>query len=384
MIQAGEGNRTLVISLEKRNNNHYTTPAIFRGAGTRTRTKSSQRTRATIALHPDYKSISLFFLEVNLCYTSTMTLRKICEQLNIKAQCRKYGLSLWQCPQFLFVLMGIIIMIVIIVSFLISSRRIEDPRLAVLITLSLSAVLVIIDYIIVRSFEKLAEVARAKMEFISVITHQLRSPITNIKYSLEILDSEKLTEKDREEYFRILKENTERTGNLVNNILTVSRISLGTFKLRKEKISIIDLIEETILEFRPLLRASNITLEFEKEKELPKIFSDPFWLKEVFRNLLDNAIRYQKNRGDIGLMLRRQGENIYFQISDSGVGIPKEDQKYIFQKFFRVRNTLRYQTTGAGLGLYIVKEIIRKMKGKIDFKSKENKGTTFWFTLPIK
>ena len=313
-----------------------------------------------------------------------MIFRKICEQLNIKAQCKKHGLSLWQCPQFLFVLMGIIIMIVIIVSFLISSRQIEDPRLAVLITLLLSAVLVVIDYIIIQSFEKLAEVARAKMEFISVITHQLRSPITNIKYSLEILASEKLTEKDRKEYFRILEENTERTGDLINNILTVSRISLGTFKLRKEKISIIDLIEETILEFKPLLGASNITLELEKEKELPKIFSDPFWLKEVFRNLLDNAIRYQKNKGNIGLMLQKQGKNIYFQISDSGVGIPKEDQKYIFQKFFRARNALRYQTIGTGLGLYIVKEIIRRMKGKIDFKSKENKGTTFWFTLPIK
>lgn len=270
------------------------------------------------------------------------------------------------------------------VSFLIASRRIEDPQLVVLITLFLSAVLIVIDYIIVHSFEKLAEVARAKMEFISVITHQLRSPITNIKYALEAITSEKLTEKDQEEYFRILRENTERTGDLINNILTVSRISLGTFKLRKEIISMVNLVEETISGFKPLLRASNITLEFEKEKGLPKIFSDPFWLKEVFRNLLDNAIRYQKNKGDIKLILRRQGKKIYFEISDSGVGIPKEDQKYIFQKFFRAKNALRYQTIGTGLGLYIVKEIITKMKGKIDFKSEENKGTTFWFTLPIK
>ena len=313
-----------------------------------------------------------------------MIFKKICEQLNVKAQCEKYGLPLWECPQFLFLLMGIIIMIVIVVSFLIASRQIEDPQLVVLIVLSLSALLVIIDYIIIRSFEKLAEVSRAKMEFISVITHQLRSPITNIKYSLEMLTSEKLSEKDKEEYFRILKENTERTGDLINNILTVSRISLGTFKLRKEKISIIDLVEETILEFKPLLGASNTTLEFEKQKELPKIFSDPFWLKEVFRNLLDNSIRYQKNKGFIKLTLRKQGKNIYFQISDSGVGIPERDQKYIFQKFFRARNAFRYQTIGTGLGLYIVKEIIKKMKGKIDFKSKENKGTTFWFTLPIK
>jgi len=313
-----------------------------------------------------------------------MIYKKIYDQLNIKAQCRKYGLPLWQCPQFLFLLMGIIIIVIIIVSFLIASRRIEDPQVVVLIVLFLSAVLIIIDYIIIHSFEKLAEVARAKMEFISVITHQLRSPITNIKYSLEALTSEKLAEKDREEYFRILKENTERTGDLINNILTVSRISLGTFKLRKEMISMVNLVEETILGFKPLLRASNITLGFEKEKGLPKIFSDPFWLKEVFRNLLDNAIRYQKNKGNINLAVRKQGKNIYFEISDSGVGIPREDQKYIFQKFFRAKNALRYQTIGTGLGLYIVKEIITKMNGKIDFKSKENKGTTFWFTIPIK
>ncbi len=313
-----------------------------------------------------------------------MIRKKIYDQLNIRAQCRKYGLPLWQCPQFLFVLMGIVIMIIIIVSFLIASRQIEDPQLVVLIVLFLSAVLIVIDYIIMHSFEKLAEVARAKMEFISVITHHLRSPITNIKYSLEALTSEELTEKDQEEYFRILRENTERTGDLINNILTVSRISLGTFKLRKEMISMANLVEETILGFKPLLGASNMTLEFEKEKGLPKIFSDPFCLKEVFRNLLDNAIRYQKNKGDIKLALRRQGKNIYFEISDSGVGIPEEDQKYIFQKFFRAKNALRYQTIGTGLGLYIVKEIITKMKGKVNFKSKENKGTTFWFTLPIK
>ena len=313
-----------------------------------------------------------------------MICKKIYDQLNIKAQCKRYGLSLWQCPQFLFLLMGIIIITIIIISFLIASRQIDDPQLVVLIVLFLTAVLIVIDYIIIHSFERLAEVARAKMEFISVITHQLRSPITNIKYALETLTSGELTEKDREEYFRILKENTERTGDLINNILTVSRISLGTFKLRKEMISMVNLVEETILGFKPLLRASNITVEFEKEKGLPKIFSDPFWLKEVFRNFLDNAIRYQKNKGDIKLVLRRQEKNIYFEISDSGVGIPKEDQKYIFQKFFRAQNALRHQTIGTGLGLYIVKEIITKMKGKINFKSEEDKGTTFWFTLPIK
>jgi len=315
-----------------------------------------------------------------------MTLKKICEQLNIRAQCKKYGLPLWQCPQFLFVIMGIIIIIVIIVSYLVASEKIEDPRLVLLIVLSLSAFLVVLDYIIIHSFEKLAEATRMKMEFISIVSHQLRSPVTNLKYSLESLMSGKLgkIEKTQIEYFKILKENTDRMQELINKILTVSRIESGGLIFQKKEVSVVDLVEETILEFKPLLEISNITIKFKKEENLPKIFSDPLWIKQVLKNLLDNAIRYQKNKGDIKIMLRKKGKDIYFQISDSGVGIPKEEQKYIFQKFFRARNILRNQTNGSGLGLYIVKKVIEKLGGRINFESKEGKGSTFWFTLPIK
>ena len=104
----------------------------------------------------------------------------------------------------------------------------------------------------------------------------------------------------------------------------------------------------------------------------------------VVENFLDNAIRYVKQSGDIKIKIEDRNGKIYFEIKDNGVGIPNDDQKYIFQKFFRAKNVMKYQTQGSGLGLYIAKNIIEKSNGKIGFKSKENEGSTFWFTLPRK
>ncbi len=104
----------------------------------------------------------------------------------------------------------------------------------------------------------------------------------------------------------------------------------------------------------------------------------------VIENFLDNAIRYVQEKGLVEIKIKREKDFVYFEIKDNGVGIPKEDQKYIFQKFFRSENILRYQTQGSGLGLYISKAIIEKSGGKIGFSSQEGRWSTFWFTLPIK
>jgi two-component system sensor histidine kinase VicK len=118
--------------------------------------------------------------------------------------------------------------------------------------------------------------------------------------------------------------------------------------------------------------------------QLKNIKSDPEKLKIVVENLLDNAIRYSQKKGKVKILTEKRKENLYFQIDDEGIGIPKEDQKFIFQKFFRAKNATITQAGGTGLGLYISKEIIKKLKGKIGFKSQEQKGSTFWFSIPIK
>jgi len=315
-----------------------------------------------------------------------VNLKKIFSQLNIPAQCKRYSLPLWQCPQFLFLIMGIIIIGSTLIAYAIGTRYIEDPEIVALIVLILTAILFSVAFIITRSFEKLAEASRMKSEFISVVSHQLRSPLSNLRWSIELLMSGRLgkIEEKQTEYFRILKENSSRMAELVSDLLTVSKIETATLPLKKKEIFLPDLINKIILEFEPFAKASNVELKFKFEKDLAKILADPSQIRQVIENLLDNAIRYIKDKGEVEIWLEKKNKNVYFEIKDNGVGIPKEDQKYIFQKFFRSENILRYQTQGSGLGLFISKAIIEMSGGKIGFKSQENKGSTFWFTLPIK
>jgi len=315
-----------------------------------------------------------------------MNLKSILLQLNIFAQCKKYGLSLWQCPQFLFLAMGLIIAITAITSYAIATRYIADPQLVALMVLIIATILFIIATIITRSFERLAEANRMKSEFISVVSHQLRSPLSNLGWAIELLMSGRLgkIEEKQTEYFKILKENSARMGELVSDLLTVSRIETTKFPLKKQEFSLEDLIKELISKFEPFAKASNVEIKFLAEENLPKIFTDPSQIRLVIENLLDNAIRYIKERRQVEIKLKKRDKNLYFEVKDNGVGIPKEDQKYIFQKFFRSENILRYQTQGSGLGLYISKAIVERSGGKIGFKSEEGKGSTFWFTIPIK
>jgi signal transduction histidine kinase len=315
-----------------------------------------------------------------------MNLKNILKQLNLPAQCRKYGLSIWECPQFLFLMMGLIIMASILAAYAIGTKYIEDPYVVALIIMGLTVVLLVLAFIITRSFEKLAEANRMKSEFVSIVSHQLRSPLSNLKWTIDLLMSEKvnLEEEKQFEYLKILEENAERMGELISDLLVVSRIEQGRFTPRKENFSLKELIDKVIDEAKIFLKTTNTEINFKPEGNSPKIFSDPSQIKMVTTNLLDNAIRYCKNKGKIEIGLEKRGKNLYFEIKDNGVGIPKDDQKYIFQKFFRSQNALKEQTSGSGLGLYIAKAIVEKAHGKIGFKSQEGIGSTFWFTLPIK
>ena len=315
-----------------------------------------------------------------------MKLEETLRQLNVSAQCKKYGLSLWQCPQFLFLVMGAVIIITAIATYYIGTQYIWDPRLVALIVLIVSTILFVVGFLISQSFERLAEANKIKSEFISIVSHQLRTPLSNLGWTIELLMSGKLgkIEAKQTEYFKILKENIGRMAELIKDLLIVSRIETQTLFLKEKRFSLSDMIKELIIEFGPIAKASNVTISFENQKDLPQVMADPFQIRQVIGNLLDNAIRYIKEKGEVKLKLKLERNNFYFEINDTGVGIPQKEKKYIFQKFFRADNAMKYQTQGSGLGLYITKSIIEKSKGKIGFKSQEGQGSTFWFTLPIK
>jgi signal transduction histidine kinase len=278
--------------------------------------------------------------------------------------------------------MGIIIILSMIGSYLIAIHFIQQEETVVLITAAITSILLILAYLINYSFEKIAEAAIMKSEFVEIVSHQLRSPITNLGYVIDLLISGKFEEK-KNEYLMILKENNQRIKELISNLVIVSKIETNSLVFKKEPVFLKDLIENLISQFTLFAQASNVKIEFFAQENLPKISTDPAQLKIVIENLLDNAIRYIKEKGGIKIKLEKRKREIFFEIKDNGVGIPKEDQKYIFQKFFRSENIKRLQTQGSGLGLYISKKIIEKLGGKIGFKSEEGKGSTFWFTLPI-
>jgi len=313
-----------------------------------------------------------------------MVFKKIISQLNVFVQCRKYGLSLWQCPQFLFLVMGIVIIVSIFIAYAVATRYVAEPGIVALIVLLLAMILFIIAVIITQSFERLAEVSRMKSEFINIVSHQLRSPLSNLNWAIELLLSGRLgrTEAKQTEYFKILKENSARMGELVKDLLVVARIETGDFPLKKKDFSLSELVKDSVSEFKPFAMAVNVEIKIKVQPNLSLVFADPSRIKLVVENFLDNAIRYTREKGRIDIKLEQNKNNFYFEIKDNGIGIPKKDQKHIFQKFFRSENILRHQTEGSGLGLYIAKAIISKSGGKIGFKSEENKGSTFWFTLP--
>ena len=306
-------------------------------------------------------------------------------QLNIFAQCRKYGISVWQCPQFLFSLMGMFIIGSSLFAYALGNRVVEDPLVVALIVILLSIILLIITVIITNSFERLAEANRMKSEFVSIVSHQLGTPLSNLKWATELLTSGRLgkIEENQLEYFKIIKENSGRMRELVSDLLIVSRIEQKGLSLKREDIVLEELISGIVERFIPLAKASNVEIKFEPQLNLPKIFSDPSQIKLVIENLLENAVRYIKDQGQVIIKLEKQSRDFYIEVKDTGVGISKKDQKHIFQKFFRSKNILRYQTQGSGLGLYITKAVVEKLGGKMNFQSQEGVGSTFWFTLPI-
>jgi two-component system phosphate regulon sensor histidine kinase PhoR len=306
-------------------------------------------------------------------------------KLNIFSECKRYRIPLWQCPQFIFLILGLVIIFSIVFTYFVGARYIQDPGVLAIFICLLTAVLFILAFSIVNSFENLLSVSRLKSEFIEIISHSLRTPLTNLNWTIDFFLAKNLgkIEKEQIEQLQFLKENSKRMEELISKMIIVSRLE-GAFSQSNEEVSLEEILNETIQKMKDQIEKSKLNLELKIQKNLPKIFVNPFYFKIVLESLLDNAIRYNKENGKIEIELEKRGKNIYFEIRDSGIGIPKKDQKYIFQKFFRSENIAKFQTPGTGLSLFITKRIIENFGGKIGFESVENKGSKFWFLIPIK
>ena len=242
--------------------------------------------------------------------------------------------------------------------------------------------------VLLRNITREKIVEKLKTEFVTISAHQLRTPLSAIKWTVRMLldgDVGELTD-EQTEFLKKAYQSNERMVNLVNDLLNVTRIEEGRYLYNPEELDMIELIEKTIIPLKEIAERKNLKFEFlkPKEKEI-KVRVDKEKISLAISNLVDNAINYTKE-GKISIQFEYDSKDkqVKFSVKDTGIGISEEQQKRLFSKFFRGINAIKAETEGTGLGLFIAKNIIEAHGGRIWFESEEGKGTTFYFTLPLK
>jgi signal transduction histidine kinase len=240
--------------------------------------------------------------------------------------------------------------------------------------------------IIFRDVTREAEINRLKSEFVSVASHQLRTPLTAIRWFLEELKDERLggLNPRQKDYLEQTYESNERMLRLVNDLLNVSRLETSRLKISPQPIQMEELIANVIDETLPLAISRNCQIKFVRPPQyLEKISLDVSLMRQVLINLISNAIKYSKEGGEkniVEVKLETKPPHLIISVIDQGVGIPANQQAHIFDKFYRVENA---KIEGSGLGLYIAKMIVELSGGTIWFESEESRGTTFCVSLPL-
>lgn len=243
------------------------------------------------------------------------------------------------------------------------------------------------DLELTRANARLEELDTVKSEFVSIAAHQLRTPLTGIRWSYQTIldrDAASLTRDQR----RLLESGlgaAMRMIDLVNDLLSVARIEEGRFGIRLRKQSITPLLEEMTARYAAIGKEKGIKflLVLPTGGALPDLAFDEERIGLVLDNLMDNALKYTEPGGTVAVRALREKNRVRVAVEDTGVGIPPPQIHRVFTKFFRADNAVRLHTSGTGLGLYVVKNIIDRHNGEIAVQSAEGKGSAFSFTLPV-
>lgn len=250
--------------------------------------------------------------------------------------------------------------------------------------------------VVFRNVAKEREIDKAKSEFVSLASHQLRTPLSVINwYSEMLLDGDAgVLNEDQKRYVEEVYKGNQRMVDLVNSLLNVSRLELGTFAVEPEPVNIIELAKSAANDLKPQIIEKKLIFKEYYGNNLPVFNADPKLLRMVFQNLLSNSVKYTPDNGEVSISIdlikggdefggkKINEKSIIIVVSDSGYGITQSQQDKIFSKLFRADNVREKDTEGTGLGLYIVKAIVDLSGGMIWFKSEENKGTAFYIILP--
>lgn len=226
------------------------------------------------------------------------------------------------------------------------------------------------------------ELERIKTEFLSLASHQLRSPLSNLKWYIDFLLNrrrDQMSEEVQDYLHKMYRRNTDMI-ELVNTFLNLSRIEMGRLQVEKEKTDVSEVTKSVIEELEPTAEEKKITLETTYSGDL--VFdTDERLLRIILQNLLSNSLRYTKEGGKVYIRLSASGSRVRLEVQDTGVGIPPDEQGSIFSKLYRATNAREIETNGNGIGLYMCKELVEGLGGSITFVSKLNEGTTFTVEL---
>ena len=236
------------------------------------------------------------------------------------------------------------------------------------------------------SNRQLQRLDEAKNEFISMASHQLRTPLTSIKGYLDMMlegDLGKISPTQR----AVLREafsSSERMVRLINDFLNVSRLQTGKFTIDKQSVDIAQILHDEVSLLKVVADQRSVEMVLKVDKKIPSLAVDSEKIRQVMLNMIDNAIYYSNPHKKVVITLKSSGKMIEFSVKDSGIGVPKSEQANLFGKFFRGTNAKKRRPDGTGVGLFLAKKVILSHDGEMIFESEEGKGSTFGFRLPVR
>jgi signal transduction histidine kinase len=235
-----------------------------------------------------------------------------------------------------------------------------------------------------RNVSKEMNLARLKSDFVANVSHELRTPLALIRLYAETLELGRLTAKEKyQEYFRIIREESERLTALINNILDFSRIEAGRKEYEFKETDLGELVHSTLESYRFQIQQNGFAYEEKIAEDIPPVSVDREAIARSLLNLVNNALKYSKDEKYIGVSLYRANGSVNLEVRDRGIGIPPNEQEKIFEKFYRCGDPLVHNVKGSGLGLSLVRHIARAHGGEVRVESAPQKGSKFTITLPV-
>ncbi len=234
--------------------------------------------------------------------------------------------------------------------------------------------------------EKLDQIETNRQEFVSNVSHELKTPLSSIKVlsdSMLIQDPDSVPKEMYVEFLRDINSEVDRMTAIINDLLTLSRMNRQEVELQPVEINMGDMVGDIVKRLQPIAEKNNVTLSFDKIRTVTAEVEETK-ISLAVSNLIENGIKYNVDGGKVDVTLDADNQNVFITVADTGVGIADEEINKIFDRFYRVDKNRDRETGGTGLGLAIAKSAVLMHNGSIKVSSKENEGTTFVITIPVK